>query len=348
MKILYVGDLNKGGTCYSRFKALREIEQDVLTLDSSKVLRWQEFSRLRRFLEKYTLLGASAKNANKILIKRIDDDQPDLVLIDTNYWVYEKTLKLIRKKKVALVHYTTDAFFPKNKKLHLSRWLMRKTIKCFDVQVTTNLTDFSYFQEEKKYKGIKFIKSENGYDSDRFSEIKDNDKNELRNRLVFIGHYEPQTEKMILPIIEKGLPLTLYGNHHWRSTKAANLLGKNFKNALNNEDYEAALRQADIALCFVSQWNYNSTAGRTFEITRSGTFLLAQRTQEHEKYFTEGKEAEFFSSKEELIKKIEYYLANDVEREKIALGGLERIKKADHSWKDNVVRDWEKIKQYLR
>ncbi len=348
MKILYIGDLDKGGTCHSRYSALKELEDDLFTLDANETLGWHHLSRIRRFLERYTLKGPTVRSANEELLVLIEKDKPDLIWIDTNFWISEKTLKKIKEKNIILVQYTTDAFFPKNMKLYISRRNMRKTLKYFDFLITTNPHDYDYFISQSDYRNIKFISSKNGYDSVRFSDDKKNDGEKFKNQLVFIGHHEPSTEKMVLSIIKNKLPLTLYGNHHWKNTKAAKLLGNQFNNSLLDLDYEEALRQADIALCFVSQWNYNETAGRTFEITKSGTFLLAQRTNEHTACFREGEEAEFFGSEEELINKIKYYLKETEKRELIAQKGLNRCKISGYSWQDNIIRDWGVIKKKLK
>ena len=349
MNILYVGELNKTGTCHSRFRALKRLENNIETMDCSDLFKWNEINKLRRFLERHTLLGKKVRLANSVLLKKIKERKIDILWIDTAYWVYKETLEEIKKEGVFLIHYTTDAFFPTNKKLFLSRRLMRKTITVFDVVITTNSTDYKNFIKEKKYQEVNFISSKNGYDSFRFSkkDVIINNKSSFKHELVFIGHHEPETERKVIELVKANLPIVVYGNHHWASSKASKFLKGNLKAALNEKDYEIALQQADIALCFVSHWNYNSTAGRSFEITRSGTFLLAERTSEHEACFTEDEEAGFFGNDEEMINKIRYYLDNKVKRENIAFKGLDRCKNSEYSWQDNVNRDWKMVKKII-
>ena len=52
--------------------------------------------------------------------------------------------------------------------------------------------------------------------------------------------------------------------------------------------------------------------------------MLADRTDEHQEFFEERKEAEFFGSAEELLEKVKFYLHNDTAREGIAEAGHRR------------------------
>jgi spore maturation protein CgeB len=96
-------------------------------------------------------------------------------------------------------------------------------------------------------------------------------------------------------------------------------------------DYPRALRSAKIALGLLSKWIPETTTTRTFEIPATGTFMLAERNDDHAALFEEGKEAEFFASDEELGDKIRFYLANDAARGRIAAAGRARCERSGYS-----------------
>ena len=69
---------------------------------------------------------------------------------------------------------------------------------------------------------------------------------------------------------------------------------------LYSEDYSKSFQAFKISLCFLRKINYDQQTTRTVEIPACGGFMIAERTAEHKAMFEEGKEAEFFSSNEEL------------------------------------------------
>jgi spore maturation protein CgeB len=52
--------------------------------------------------------------------------------------------------------------------------------------------------------------------------------------------------------------------------------------------------------------------------------LLADRTREHQEFFKESKEAEFFSCQEEFLDKVRFYTNNESTRARLAAAGYDR------------------------
>lgn len=71
--------------------------------------------------------------------------------------------------------------------------------------------------------------------------------------------------------------------------------------------------------------------GRTFEIPGCGGFMLTGWADNLDKYYEIGKEIVVFRNTKDLIKKINYYLEHDEERERITKAGYERTLK-DHTY----------------
>lgn len=71
---------------------------------------------------------------------------------------------------------------------------------------------------------------------------------------------------------------------------------------------------------------------RLYEATGVGTFLLTDFKSDLQKLFIPGKEVETYSTKEELVSKVKYYLSHNQEREKIARAGQKRTLK-EHTYK---------------
>lgn len=63
---------------------------------------------------------------------------------------------------------------------------------------------------------------------------------------------------------------------------------------------------------------------RTFEIAASGTLQLVDVRSDIARFYTPGVEIETYESAEELISKVDYYLANETQRREIVLRALDR------------------------
>jgi spore maturation protein CgeB len=153
--------------------------------------------------------------------------------------------------------------------------------------------------------------------------------------VVFIGAKEQDRLEHLLYLAEHGIQVHIYG---W-VVKEPNPLHDNIiihDRFLYEDEFCAALGCSKIALNFLRKMNRDLQTSRSIEIPAVRGFMLAERTDEHMQLFKEGKEAEFFSSKEELLEKVNYYLQHDQERLAIAKAGYERCFKDSYTFENRM------------
>jgi hypothetical protein len=98
------------------------------------------------------------------------------------------------------------------------------------------------------------------------------------------------------------------------------------------DDYALALSGSRIGLGFLRTVCADQHTTRTFEIPACGSMLLADRTDEHQAFFQEGTEAEFFGSEEELVDKVQFYCTRETSRARIAAAGRQRCIKSRYAY----------------
>ena len=76
---------------------------------------------------------------------------------------------------------------------------------------------------------------------------------------------------------------------------------------------------------------------RIFDIMGAGGFVLTDYREDMLQFFVPGEDFVYYESREDLLEKIDYYLAHDDERRQIAASGHEKIAQA-HTF-DHRVRE---------
>lgn len=134
--------------------------------------------------------------------------------------------------------------------------------------------------------------------------------------------------------------LIIYGSK-WNRNKSLMTDGLKKKivyNSIWGRDLHLLLSQSKIILNITRSTFYGVETGlnlRIFEALAARCFLLTDYCNELNDLFIIGEEIETYRSTEELVDKVDYYLAHDIDREKIAQKGYERYLK-QYTWDARV------------
>jgi hypothetical protein len=322
MNIFYIGQLTAGGTCLDRLQCIKRLGHVVTSFDTHAYLNAGRIL-LRSFSHRFNV-GAYVNKLNYDLICKIHTlKNIDLIWIDKGGWIRPGTLfQLKTALQAKLIHFTPDPAF----KRHYSH-LFKASLPLYDQCFTTKSFELEDYHSHNA-KCVHLVHQ--AYEKTRFyprPPVK-----AYESDVCFIGHFEIHYARRLKAVAKTGVKLAIWGPGWKRYSKMAKWCRTCVKgDGIWGDEYPLALCSAKISLGLLSKKIPETSTTRTFEIPASGTFMLAERTDEHISLFREGKEAEFASSDMEIVKKVKYYLNNVDIRKKIALAGRKRCTESDYS-----------------
>jgi spore maturation protein CgeB len=296
---------------------------DTTTPNSLKLSRMLIVRVIRKIIGNSIDLGCANTRLRKIIARQAFD----LVWFDKAIAIKSKQLERIRNlyPNTKIVGYSPDdCMNPANQ----SRRFI-SSLPLYDLFCTTK----SYNCLELESLGCKrtfFVG--NAYQSDlhRPMQIENQEVNLYGGDVVFIGSWERERSDSIRALAREGIKVRIWGNG-WENADAylKNLTIEH--RAVFGDEYVKAINSSKINLCFLRKMNRDLQTTRSIEIPACSAFMLAERTGEHLELFIEGKEAEFFSTDDELVTKVKYYLEHDSERAEIAAAGRRRCLASGYS-----------------
>ena len=320
--ILYVGVSD--GTCRHRADALRELGHavDHVVSGAPRAFWAKQLDRVGRRLGVWLDLDGANRRIRTALAGR----PYDLLWIDKGLWIEPGTLREARRHRPGLqiVAYSPDDMMhPANQSPNYLRGL-----PLYDLHVTTK----SYNVAELGRLGARdvlFI--DNAYEpaAHRPLELDDAERRRYETPVGFVGTFETDRANHMLRLAERGIQVTIWGSE-WEKFHESHPNLRLRREALGGLDYARAVNGARINLAFLRKAARDLQTTRSVEIPACGAFMLAERTDEHLRLFAEGREAEFFSSFEELERKCRYYLEHEAERARVAAAGLERCRRGGY------------------
>ena len=325
LSILYVGSLATWCNSLRRFQAITRIDPSTESVDTDPYILAKYISGFQHHLN----IGPGVSLLNVEIRKRCRRKQYDIILVDNKPFLSRKTMKYIKQKNpdIKIANLLTDDPFGKFKR----SWpVFKRTARFYDIIFVQRKVNIS----ELKNLGVKRVEiCYRSYDPafHRPLQLTDDDLINYKSTVGFVGTYESFREEFVVYLIQNNIPVKITGDG-WPKGKYWKLIEPNYQgNSTYGESYIKTINGMDIALHFLRHGNRDEQDSRTFEIPACGVFMLAEKSDTHLSLFEDGSEAVFFSTKEQLLEKVKYFLEHQDERKAIARAGLARCLQSGYS-----------------
>jgi len=331
INILYVGPLQYGSTSLQRMQAIKELGFNVNNLDTKKRLDNFFLTKLFFYILENFFFIKDPHRLNKKILNIIKKNNIEILWIDKVLFIKNTTLlkiKIINSNIILIFFSPDDMLNPNNQSKHYLQCL-----PLFDYHITTK----SFHLKELSSMGAKnVVMMNNAYcpHVHRPIQLSDSEKSKIGGEVGFIGFWEKEREEYIEYLAKNNILVRVWGP--WPKNRKYHNNIKVEGNLVLGDDYAKTICSFDINLCFLRKINRDLQTTRSIEIPACGAFMLAERSIEHQSLFDEGVEADYFDSKEELLKKVNYYLENKVVREKIAKSGFIKCLSSGYSYKERL------------
>ena len=344
MSILYIGPLQEGGTCLERMKILNQLGYKVIPFNITPF--YEKKWRPLRSLSSRLYMGPITSSINqrlRFLVKEGNLGSVKYIWVDKGVDIYYETLYELKKETNAIaIHYTPDSQFLSQRSRHFFT-----SIPIYDLLVTTKEWEVDLYKKSGAERVMLVLQ---GYGSKFFPrKVQKKQFLDFKSDVCFIGHTQKAYANKLKLISSMEVDLKIWGDS-WPDYALRNSWARSVTigPGLWGEEYPIALSQAKIGLGFLGKHIPETSTTRQFEIPATGVFLLSERTEILQSLFKEGEEAEFFSSNDEMIDKINFYLCHENVRKRIAASGLNRGKSSGYSSNNilaSIMKRLEKIER---
>lgn len=345
-KILFLGEIGSGQTSRMRMRALKRLGHKIRGVHT--IEPWKRTSWLKRQVQRRLQRGSVVNEINRSVLEAAREFQPDLVWAEKQEFLRAETIAKIRQLNARLIHFTPDPYFTLDWK---RTRVMDEAMKAFDVLVYCK----SYEQKDYARLGKPIVYMPLGFCDEVHRPLPSDDARWIC-AASFLGGWEPRRELLLHAVVDAGVDLKIWGvcwdflkDGRWTPRRHIilrqfagdqhfafhrdELLARAYQGGeMYADDYARALTGAKIGLGFLRKVCPDQHTTRTFEIPACGSMLLADRTDEHQQFFKEGQDAEFFASSEELLDKIKFYCSNEFARQRVAESGYKRCTEGNYAY----------------
>lgn len=335
--VLYIGSLAGWSNSNRRYKALKNICSNTDVINTDPYLLPKLISGFQHHLN----IGPGVFLLNHVVRKKSAEKKYDIIWVDNKPFLSKKTLLYVnaRQPTARIIDLLTDDPFGR----FTESWpLLKKTAPFYSI---------FFVQREVNINELRNIGAQNvelcyrSFDPayNRPIDLNSADFKKYHAPVGFVGTYETERASYISYLIENGVSVSVTGND-WPEKEYWRIIKPFYRGpSVYGEEYIKTVNGMDIALHFLRHGNRDEQDSRTFEIPACKVFMLAERSDLHSRLFKENEEAVFFSTKEELLKKVKLYQSAKEERKRIAKNGYEKCFSAGYDHESRIKKVLETI-----
>ncbi|HWN11864.1 MAG TPA: glycosyltransferase [Pyrinomonadaceae bacterium] len=329
-RILCIGETWHGSDARAAFAALRRLGNSIQVIDENNYVPTHWKTTTGRVVRKI-LKPLFVKELMSDSLRLIKSFQPDMLFVFKGSWVHPNLIGFCRSASIPVLNYYPDVSFlahgpniPKALPLY-SHVFNTKAYGVDDMKAQLGVTNITFLEP--------------GFDPELHQPVKLTDEEQALYGcdVSFIGTWSPKKEATLATLIEAlpNLKLKVWGCQ-WEKSGSRSLANFIMGDEITGDAYTKAIRASSICLGLLSEAGKGSSSGdlitaRTFQIPACGTFMMHERNPEVLRYFADGTDAAFFSTPKELIEQVQFYLAHDNERERVAANGRDRSVRDDYT-----------------
>lgn len=337
--ILYVGPDAVGSTSRQRKNVLEGLGHRVRNISTSPPERASGLVRraydITQFLHRQgrsKRIPGLVPDFSRQILSALRSDPFEILWVDKGILIARETLEEAKRVRpdLLVVGLVLDAMTMP----HNQTRVFTQALPAYDVMITNKSFEVPFYE----FRGVKrtyFMDNCYHMGTHRPVTLTANEQRRFGADLSFVGEHEWQREISIYRLGEAGLNGLVIGA--WQGCRQHENFRYSFERVWG-DDYAKAICGSKIQLGFLRHINQDTQTTRSVEIPACGVFMLAERSDEHEALFAEGKEAAYFDSDEELVDKARYYLAHEDERAAIARAGHERCVRDGYSYRARLTR----------
>jgi hypothetical protein len=255
--------------------------------------------------------------------------RPDVVFFDNSKVIQAETLRRLKRAYGAHpVFYTPDNVIA----AHNSSSQLESSWKEWSVVFTTkhfNVPDFSA-------RGAKLVHViGNAFDPDLHRPLEPEEVGSDFERfdVAFVGTAERERRDAINHLACLGLRAVVFGEASAWGAMNSNVV---IKPPVWDLEYSRAMHTAKVSLCFLRRINGDTVTTRSMEIPAMARAMAAERTEQHDKLFEDGKEYFSFSTAGELLSAVRRLVADEARRRAVGRAARERCVTAGYSTLDRA------------